>query len=103
MTELESKVSDWLTNQEIDFDFESSLQNGRVDLQNMIVEFILADYTVLRIKKAEDTIEKVILEQMGFRVAGLKEEELITDLDSTLVKAISEMIQTWHVPISYAI
>lgn len=92
MTELESKVGDWLTNQEIEFNFESSLQNGRVDLNNMIVEFILSDDIALRIKKADDTVEKVILTQMGYKVADLKEEDLITDLDSTLIKAISENI-----------
>ncbi len=88
-TELESKVYNWLTGRNVNFDFESSLLNGRTDLAGLIIEFLLDNEVALRIQRAGEVVERQILEGIGFRVVDLKESDINVNLDITMLKAIS--------------
>lgn len=98
ITEIENKVLGWLVEHDIDFDFESSLQNGRIELNSMIVEFILPDNLAMRIKNVDNGIERAILEQEGYKVADLREYDLERDIDATLTEAIQKTYlgETWE-------
>ncbi len=89
-TELETMVVDWLEIRKIDFDFHSSLDGERVEFSGLKADFIVPDYgLVLRITDEEEDEQKAIIENMGYTVVDLKEQDLRIDLNTTMLLALT--------------
>ena len=98
-SDLERLVYEWLTKRGIEFSFQSSLLGGRMEYGGIIIDFILIESGIaLRVQgeyfhsgveqEAKDREARIVLENMGFRVVDLEEQDLITNLDAVMERAI---------------
>ncbi len=99
MSSLERLVYNWLIERGIAFDFQSSLLGGRVEFGGAVVDFILIEEGVILrifgeywhtgiIQEAKDREQRTMLENIGYRVVDLQEQDLTTNLDAVMEKAI---------------
>lgn len=99
LTDLERLVYTWLVERNIEFDFQSSLMGGRIEFGGAVVDFILVESGILLrvfgeywhtglVQEAKDREQRSMLEGLGYRVVDLHEEELTTNLDAVMEKAI---------------
>ena len=99
MSSLERLVYNWLTERGIIFDFQSSLIGGRVEFGGAVVDFVLIEEGVILrihgeywhtgiIQEAKDREQRTMLENIGYRVVDLQEQDLTTNLDAVMNKAI---------------
>jgi len=99
MTSLEKLVADWLDKRGILYDLQSSLLGGRAEFGGAVVDFILIESAIIlrimgeywhagTIQEAKDREQRTMLENIGYRVVDLQEEDLNTNLDAVMEKAI---------------
>ena len=93
-TRYESLTSEWLNSRQIEFDFWSSLAGNRPDFGGVKADFILLNEGVVwrllpETPIAKDSLDKTILENIGYAVVNIVESNLDLDIDATLTAAVA--------------
>uniref|UniRef100_A0A6M3KFK0 Uncharacterized protein n=1 Tax=viral metagenome TaxID=1070528 RepID=A0A6M3KFK0_9ZZZZ len=83
---IESLVAEWLDNKKIDYDYQSE---ARSDLYGLKADFIVPEYDlVLRITEEEEVQQKAIIENMGYNVVDIREDDAF-NLNNIMVDALA--------------
>lgn len=106
MTDLEEIVYDYLVRRKIPFQFQTSLAGGFYELGGAVIDFLLPDRQLAwRImgeywhrgveKSGSDLIQKEMLENEGWTVVDLQEQDIRDRLEQTMRLALlgQEMLQ----------
>ncbi len=84
-TKSELQVAEWLDKRRIEYDFQSSLDGGRLDWGGLMAEFILTDDDIILRIEPQEIEQKVIMENAGFTVVDIKD---LSNLEYVMSKAI---------------
>lgn len=98
-SDIEKLVYDWLTQHGIRFRFQSSLSGGYYSLGGMVVDFILTERnTAIRVMgeyyhqgvepEGKAIIQREQLEAMGYIVVDCWGEDILSNIDEVMSKAI---------------
>ena len=98
-SDIEKLVFMWLTRNKIPFEYQTSLAGGHFALGGSVVDFLLSDRMLAwRIqgsywhrgveKTGSDQIQKEMLNALGWTVVDLREDDLLSKLDATLIAAL---------------
>lgn len=100
----EWRVYWWLSKEKIQFDFQSSLMGGRLDKGGLVIDFLLPDRfppgLVLNVQgffwhryttndRMADILTKVRLQEQGYTVVYMAEEDILDRLDTVMKAALT--------------
>uniref|UniRef100_A0A6M3L3N1 Uncharacterized protein n=1 Tax=viral metagenome TaxID=1070528 RepID=A0A6M3L3N1_9ZZZZ len=89
MTRYEFVVYTWLTRSQINFDFQSTDEGGRMEWGGMDVPFILPDEGIAIRIEPDSAIDRSVIENSGYRVVDVEGIDLEIDLDTVMKKAVA--------------
>ncbi len=97
-TQTEGIVYQWLSKNNIPFDFQSTLSGGRSELGGITAPFVLQDRPVVIrtfdsvdgvVKEAKDRQEREVLHRVGYIVVDVHDYDLATQLDMVMDRALN--------------
>jgi len=98
MSDLEAIVFNFLTRRKIPFNFQTSIAGGHFQLGGSVVDFLVEPNLAWRVmgeyyhqgveKTGSDTIQREMLEGMGYTVVDLNASDIENRLEETLRLAL---------------
>lgn len=98
-TDIELMVAEWLEKRNILFSFQTKLLGGRPEFGGAVVDFILIEEgIILRVQgeywhtdteqTAQDKVQRILLENLGYRVVDLQETDIENNIDAVMNRAV---------------